>query len=74
MIIDRRRIMGSALGFGGALAIDALLPGWARAQQHMHHRPMVATAPGVMSGEEIALAIGETPFAVGGRTGPCRDR
>ncbi|QLC22418.1 copper resistance system multicopper oxidase [Parasphingopyxis sp. CP4] len=69
MTISRRRIVGGALGLGGALAINALRPGWAQAQNHAHHRPMAASAPGVLTGEEITLSIGETPFTVGGRTG-----
>ena len=69
MTINRRQIMGGAFGLGGALAINSLLPGWARAQSNVHHRPMESSSPGVVSGEEIALSIGETPFTVGGRTG-----
>lgn len=69
MTISRRQMMGSALGLGGALAINTLRPGWAQAQNHAHHRPMATSAPGVLSGDEISLSIGETPFTVGGRTG-----
>ena len=62
---DRRTVLSGAAAIGAA----ALLPGWARAQDHAHHRPMATTSPGVLSGERIALSIGETPFTVGGRTG-----
>ncbi|MCA1748488.1 MAG: copper resistance system multicopper oxidase [Sphingomonadales bacterium] len=67
--IDRRGLLSGALALGGGLAASSLLPGWARAQSHGHHRPMAAASPGVLSGEEIALTIGETRFTVGGRTG-----
>ena len=69
MTISRRQVMGGALGLGGALAINALRPGWAQAQHHAHHQPMATNATGVLSGDEIALSIRETPFTVGGRTG-----
>ncbi|MGP1283292.1 MAG: copper resistance system multicopper oxidase [Parasphingopyxis sp.] len=69
MTITRRDALNGALAVGGGLAINALLPGWAHAQSHAHHAPMAATSPGVLSGERIALSIGETPFTVGGRTG-----
>lgn len=67
--IDRRALLSGALALSGGLAASNLLPGWARAQDHAHHRPMATTSPGVLSGERIALSIGETPFTVGGRTG-----
>ncbi|MGP1353765.1 MAG: copper resistance system multicopper oxidase [Parasphingopyxis sp.] len=67
--IDRRALLSGALALSGGLAASNLLPGWARAQDHVHHRPMAAASPGVLSGERIALSIGETPFTVGGRTG-----
>lgn len=67
--IDRRALLSGALALSGGIAASNLLPGWARAQSHAHHRPAAAASPGVLSGEEIALEIGETPFTVGGRTG-----
>lgn len=65
MTVNRRMLLTGAAGLGAT----ALLPGWAHAQSHAHHRPMAATGPGVLSGERIALSIGETVFTVGGRTG-----
>lgn len=62
---DRRTVLSGAAAIGAA----ALLPGWARAQDHADHHPMATTSPGVLTGERIALSIGETPFTVGGRTG-----
>ena len=67
--IDRRRLFRGAAALGGGAAASLLLPGWARSQTlHAHH----ATADpgrGVLSGEEIALSIAQTPFSLGGRTG-----
>ncbi|MEQ9663770.1 MAG: copper resistance system multicopper oxidase [Parasphingopyxis sp.] len=67
--LKRRDVLNGALALGGSLAATSLLPGWARAQSHAHHQPMAPASPGVLSGEDIALSIGETPFTVGGRTG-----
>ena len=67
--MTRREWMNGALTLGASLAATSLLPGWARAQDHSQHRPMATTSPGVVSGENIALSIAETPFTVGGRTG-----
>ena len=67
-LIDRRRLLGGAFAFGGSAALAGLLPGWAHAQ-HAHGAPQLDSGRDVLSGEDISLAIGETPFTVGGRTG-----
>jgi len=64
----RRELFRSALGIGGAMAAQSLLPGWARAQP-MHHGHMTVAGRDALSGEEISLEIARTPFAVGDRTG-----
>lgn len=62
MSIKRRDL----LGIGSAGIAFSLLPGWARAQGHDHHAlPPVALA--ALTGEEIALAIGHTPFSADGK-------
>ena len=72
--LDRRRLVQSAFALGGGAAASLLLPGWARAQtSHDHHLMPAATGPapgrGVLSGENIELAIGRTPYTLGGKTG-----
>ena len=67
-MMDRRDFLYGAAGLGAA----SLLPGWARAQDGHHGghgQPSSAISPGTLSGEDIALSIGNSPFAVGGRTG-----
>ncbi len=62
--VSRRKLLRSGALIGGAFALDAMLPAWARSETHGLLKP----APSV-SGTDIALAIGHTPFAVDGRTG-----
>jgi CopA family copper-resistance protein len=64
---NRRSILKSAaIGAGGAALFNAL-PAWARSG----HGGMAAatTTPGTLSGESIALTIGQSAFSVGGRSG-----
>ncbi len=60
---NRREILRGATAIGGSLALDALLPAWARSAT-----PGLAGLP-VLSGPEIQLTIDEMPFTVAGRTG-----
>ncbi len=62
--LDRRTLLKA--GGAGALwlGLDGLLPAWA--QTGSNGIPPTLTT---LSGAEIALAVGETPFTVGGRTG-----
>ncbi|MEO1169857.1 MAG: copper resistance system multicopper oxidase [Pseudomonadota bacterium] len=62
--IDRRTMLKTgALGVAG-LGLSSLMPAWARTGT-AGIRPDMP----MLSGEEIAIEIGETPFTVGGRTG-----
>src|SRR3546814_14191744 len=63
-MLDRRRFLARAAAIGGAAALAPLLPAWAQSGTR-GLRPDMPT----LSGEDIALRIGHSPFAVGGRTG-----
>lgn len=67
--IDRRTMIKSGLVGAAGIGLSTLLPGWARAQPHARHSTTAVASPGVLSGERIALNIGETAITVGGRTG-----
>lgn len=65
--LNRRSLLrNAALGAGG-LALPGLVPAWAQSGSHGLHR--AAGQPGVVSGERIALSIGDASFRTGGRTG-----
>ncbi|MFC3076749.1 copper resistance system multicopper oxidase [Phenylobacterium terrae] len=55
--IDRRQLLRGATALGGAAALSAVAPGWARGQ----------TGPQALSGDEIALTIGHAPLRIDGR-------
>jgi CopA family copper-resistance protein len=61
--IDRRRLIQSLGGLGGALALGRAFPSWARSGT-----AGLSPAPGVLSGEAIALTVGESHFSTGGRS------
>jgi len=61
---DRRQLLRGASMVGGGLAVSAMLPSWAQSATP----GLVSTLPTV-SGENIALTIGHTPFKVDGRMG-----
>jgi len=61
---DRRQLLRGASMVGGGLAVSAMLPSWAQSATP----GLLSTLPTV-SGENIALTIGHTPFKVDGRMG-----
>ncbi len=61
---DRRQLLRGASMVGGGLAVSAMLPSWAQSATP----GLVSTLPTV-SGENIAMTIGHTPFKVDGRVG-----
>lgn len=61
---DRRQLLRGASMIGGGMAVSAMLPSWAQSATP----GLVSTLPTV-SGENIALTIGHTPFKVDGRMG-----
>jgi FtsP/CotA-like multicopper oxidase with cupredoxin domain len=63
-LIDRRTLMkGGAMGAAG-LGLSSLYPAWAQ-----HGSVGLDNRAQVLSGPDIALNIGQTPFTVNGRTG-----
>jgi len=63
-MLDRRTFLARGLAIGGAAALAPLLPAWAQSGT----RGLAPDMP-TLSGGDIALTIGHSPFAVGGRTG-----
>ena len=59
-LLDRRRLLRGAAAGGGLMALQAALPAWAR-----------TGSPGLptLTGPNIDLTVGHSPFTVGGRTG-----
>jgi CopA family copper-resistance protein len=65
--LDRRALLkGAAIGTGG-LMLPNLFPAWAQSGSHGLH--IAAGQPGVVSGERIALSIGDSAFRIGKRSG-----
>jgi CopA family copper-resistance protein len=62
--VDRRQLLRAALLAGAGLSLPGLLPVWARSgtQGLAHDTP-------TLTGDEIALTVGNSRFTVGGRTG-----
>jgi CopA family copper-resistance protein len=58
--LDRRSLLRGAAAGGGLMALQAALPAWAR-----------TGSPGLptLTGPNIDLTVGHSPFTVGGRTG-----
>ncbi len=63
-MVDRRTFLKSAAAGAGVLGMTALLPVWARSAT-----PGVTPGMPTLTGEDIALSIGHSPFTVGGRRG-----
>ena len=64
MKFDRRALLGGAAAGGGLWALQALLPAWAQTDS----AGLTADLP-TLTGPDIGLTIGRTPFTVNGRTG-----
>ena len=68
--LNRRQFFRTAAYAGGGFALTQALPSWARSG----HGAIVgmtsaSTSLGTLSGEDIALTIGQSAFTVGGRSG-----
>ncbi|MDO9460249.1 MAG: copper resistance system multicopper oxidase [Alphaproteobacteria bacterium] len=63
-MLNRRTFLARSAAIGGAAVFAPLLPAWARSGT----QGLMADMP-VLSGGDVALTIGHTPFTVGGRTG-----
>lgn len=64
MAMDRRRLLGGALGSVGLFASQGLLPAWAQSGS-----PGLRADLPTLNGPDVALIVGHSPFTVGGRTG-----
>ena len=64
MAVDRRRLLGGALGGAGLFAAQGLLPAWAQSGS-----PGLRADIPTLNGPDVALSVGHSPFTVGGRTG-----
>ncbi len=62
--VDRRTFLAKGLALGGVAAFASLVPRWARSGT-----PGLPAAMPTLSGEQVNLTIGRSPFTVGGRTG-----
>jgi len=60
--MDRRALLRAGTFGAAGLGLSALFPAWARSGTP-------GVAPAALSGEEIRLQIGHSPFTLGGRTG-----
>ncbi|WP_066625504.1 copper resistance system multicopper oxidase [Brevundimonas vesicularis] len=63
MKLDRRALLRGAAVGGGALALQGLMPAWAQTGS----QGLRADLP-TLTGPNVDLTIGHTPFTVGGRT------
>lgn len=66
---NRRALLRGAAVLSGGTAASLLFPSWARSQMAHEHHGTVDQGQGVLSGEEINLSIGHSPFKLGSRTG-----
>ena len=65
--IDRRNMLrGAALASGG-MALAPLFPAWAKSGSHGLHS--LAGQPGVLSGDNIEVIVGQSAFALAKKTG-----
>ncbi|MEQ9662899.1 MAG: copper resistance system multicopper oxidase, partial [Parasphingopyxis sp.] len=62
--IGRRALLRTGVAGAAGLGLSRLFPAWAQTGT-----PGIAADMPTLSGEAIALSVGETPFTVGGRTG-----
>ncbi len=67
--VSRRTLLRGAALTGGGMALAPLFPAWARSGTSGMHMGGHGTAPEVLSGEQIALSIGDAYFVVGGKMG-----
>jgi len=68
-LLHRRRFLAIGGALAGGLGMAGLFPAWARSgTPGMRSGPHAPPGSGALSGEAIALEIGESHFAVGGRS------
>ncbi len=62
--VERRKVLKAFAGAGALAGVQALFPAWAQTGSRG-----VAPTLATLSGPDIALTVGHSPFSVGGRTG-----
>ena len=62
--LDRRRLLGSVVGGAGLAALHGLLPAWAQTRS-----PGLRADLPTLTGPDVRLTVGHSPFTVNGRTG-----
>ena len=62
--LDRRRLLGGVAGGAGLAALQGLLPAWAQTGS-----PGLRADLPTLTGPDVRLSVGHSPFTVGGRTG-----
>ena len=62
--LDRRRLLAGAAGGAGLGALQGLLPAWAQTGS-----PGLRAELPTLSGPDVGLTVGHSPFTVNGRTG-----
>lgn len=67
--VSRRTLLGCAAIGGSTLALSPLFPAWARSGTMGIGMGMANMPSEVLSGEHIALTVGEAHFSVGGKSG-----
>ncbi len=67
-LLNRRTMLRRAALTGGGLALAPLFPAWAQSGT-VGHMAGMNPAQGTLSGEQIALTIGNAHFSVGGKSG-----
>ena len=66
MIVDRRKLLKVAAS-SGACAMSDLFPAWAASGSHGLHS--LAGRPGLLSGDDISITVGQSAFRLGKKTG-----
>ena len=65
--VDRRNLLRGAAFASGSLMLAPLFPAWAKSGSHGLHS--LAGQPGVLSGNNIEVSVGQSAFRLGKKTG-----
>ncbi len=65
--LNRRALIRGGATLGGGLALAPLFPAWAKSGSHGLHS--LAGQPGVLSGDDIEVSVGQSAFKLGKKTG-----
>ena len=65
--VDRRNLLRAAALVSGGMALAPMFPAWAKSGSHGLHS--LAGQPGVLSGDDIEVSVGQSAFRLGKKTG-----